>query len=143
MNFVVWKVWDTTGDGEGANIHEGYEEPSDAGINPSIQQAIDEANKNPGVSNETTTPTEPLKIVDYWNIALFGLDATKPNHLYKGSRSDSIMIASIHKETGEINQHDISPLSDFLLYYYISILKILQVDFAQYFMLFISFTKTI
>ena len=102
MIFVVWKVWDTTGDGEGANIHEGYEAPSDAGINPSIQQAIDEANKNPGVSNETTTPTEPLKIVDYWNIALFGLDATKPNHLYKGSRSDSIMIASIHKETGEI-----------------------------------------
>ena len=71
------------------------------GINPSIQQAIDNAEKNPGV-NDDSTVTENLKIVDYWNIALFGLDATKPEHLYKGSRSDSIMIASIHKETGEI-----------------------------------------
>lgn len=101
MIIVVWKVWDTTENNEGANYHEGYDNPEDVGINPSIQQAIDNAEKNPGVNDESTV-TENLKIVDYWNIALFGLDATKPEHLYKGSRSDSIMIASIHKETGEI-----------------------------------------
>ncbi len=103
MIFVVWKVWDTTSSSEGANIHEGYEDMDDAGINESIQQATN--NKNNPTSDGTSDDevvTEPLKIVDYWNIALFGLDATKPNHLYKGSRSDSIMIASIHKETGEI-----------------------------------------
>lgn len=102
MLLVVWKVWDTTSS-EGANIHEGYENPDDAGINPSIQQATnnkDNTTGNEGGSDETVVP--PLKIAEYWNIALFGLDATKPNQLYKNSRSDSIMIASIHKETGEI-----------------------------------------
>ena len=103
MIFVVWKVWETTSSSEGANIHQGYEDPNDAGINPSIQQATDNKDNttgNEGSGDETVTP--PLKIAEYWNIALFGLDATKPEHLYKGSRSDSIMIASIHKETGEI-----------------------------------------
>ncbi len=38
----------------------------------------------------------------YKNIALFGVDATKENELYKGSRSDSIMIASINMDTGDI-----------------------------------------
>lgn len=38
----------------------------------------------------------------YMNIALFGLDATKDSQLYKGSRSDSIMIASINMDTGDI-----------------------------------------
>lgn len=102
MLFVVWKVWDTTSS-EGANIHEGYQDMDDAGINESIQQATnDKQNPTNDGNKEDEVVTEPLKIVDYWNIALFGLDATKPNQLYKNSRSDSIMIASIHKETGEI-----------------------------------------
>ena len=38
----------------------------------------------------------------YMNIALFGVDATKESQLYKGSRSDSIMIASVNMDTGDI-----------------------------------------
>ncbi len=38
----------------------------------------------------------------YKNIALFGVDATEDDELYKGSRSDSIMIASINMDTGDI-----------------------------------------
>ncbi|MDL2301270.1 LCP family protein [Lachnospiraceae bacterium OttesenSCG-928-D06] len=38
----------------------------------------------------------------YWNIALFGVDATTDAGIYKGSLSDSIMIASINQDTGEI-----------------------------------------
>jgi LCP family protein required for cell wall assembly len=38
----------------------------------------------------------------YMNIALFGLDAKTEKQLYKGSRSDSIMIASINLDTGDI-----------------------------------------
>lgn len=39
---------------------------------------------------------------DYINIALFGVDARNENELYKSSRSDTIMIASINKKTGDI-----------------------------------------
>lgn len=38
----------------------------------------------------------------YMNIALFGVDATKDSQLFKGSRSDSMMIASVNMETGDI-----------------------------------------
>lgn len=38
----------------------------------------------------------------YWNIALFGVDATTDSELFKGSRSDSTMIASINMDTGDI-----------------------------------------
>lgn len=38
----------------------------------------------------------------YWNVALFGVDATSQKELYKKSRSDSMMIASINLDTGEI-----------------------------------------
>lgn len=38
----------------------------------------------------------------YKNIALFGLDAESENQLYKGSHSDSIMIASVNLDTGDI-----------------------------------------
>ena len=38
----------------------------------------------------------------YWNIALFGVDATSSAELYKSSRSDSMMIASVNLDTGEI-----------------------------------------
>lgn len=38
----------------------------------------------------------------YMNIALFGVDAENDDDLYEGSRSDSIMIASINMDTGDI-----------------------------------------
>lgn len=38
----------------------------------------------------------------YMNIALFGVDAQNDKQLYKGSRSDSIIIASINMDTGDI-----------------------------------------
>lgn len=38
----------------------------------------------------------------YMNIALFGVDAETDSQLFKGSRSDSIMIASINMDTGDI-----------------------------------------
>ena len=38
----------------------------------------------------------------YWNIALFGVDATTDSQLYKGSRSDSMMVASVNLDTGDI-----------------------------------------
>ena len=60
----------------------------------------------------TVLETEELQIPEevqqdetmkgYMNIALFGVDATKESLLYKGSRSDSIMIASINMDTGDI-----------------------------------------
>lgn len=64
---------------------------------------------NEGVLNNKTpeggeNAVEPGAIVDtgYMNIALFGVDATTPNGLYKGSRSDCIMIASVNMDTGDI-----------------------------------------
>ncbi len=64
----------------------------------------------------TELETEKLEITDqvleqkeeggamhgYMNIALFGVDAENDADLLKGSRSDSIMIASINKDTGDI-----------------------------------------
>ena len=38
----------------------------------------------------------------YRNIALFGLDAENEAQMYKGSHSDSIMIASVNMDTGDI-----------------------------------------
>lgn len=38
----------------------------------------------------------------YMNVALFGLDAETDKQLFKGSRSDTIMIASINLDTGDI-----------------------------------------
>lgn len=38
----------------------------------------------------------------YMNIALFGVDAQTDQELYKNSRSDSMMIASINMDTGDI-----------------------------------------
>ena len=70
----------------------------------------------PNTSNNgpkvTVLETEELRIPEevqqeetmkgYMNVALFGVDATKESQLYKGSRSDSIMIASINMDTGDI-----------------------------------------
>lgn len=50
--------------------------------------------------NQQVAENETMK--GYKNIALFGVDATEDDELYKGSRSDSIMIASINLDTGDI-----------------------------------------
>lgn len=39
---------------------------------------------------------------NYMNIALFGVDAKTDKQLFKGSRSDSMMIASVNMDTGDI-----------------------------------------
>lgn len=51
------------------------------------------------VNSEVEEKHEELK--GYWNIALFGVDATDGD-LTKNSRSDTIMVASINQDTGEI-----------------------------------------
>ena len=76
-------------------------------------KVVDLDKENLGINEEVLnnkTPeggenaVEPGAIVDtgYMNIALFGVDATTPNGLYKGSRSDCIMIASVNMDTGDI-----------------------------------------
>ncbi len=51
------------------------------------------------VINETVASSETLK--GYKNIALFGVDA-RDKSLGKGNRSDTIIIASINEDTGEV-----------------------------------------
>ena len=41
-------------------------------------------------------------MLGYMNVALFGVDAKTDDQLYKSSRSDSMMIASINLDTGDI-----------------------------------------
>ena len=102
MLIVVWRVWDTTSENEGYNIVE--LEKGDIHINESLENAGNTTgNTTPeDVTSDVPVVENPPKVLEYWNIALFGLDASKNNNLQKGQRSDSIMIASIHKETGEI-----------------------------------------
>ena len=59
---------------------------------------VDEANINK-VFNEKVEENEALK--GYRNIALFGVDS-REGDLGKGTRSDSIIIASINEDTGDI-----------------------------------------
>lgn len=90
MLFVVWKVFETTDETEGP--HMVTIEESDIIINSEVKESLE----NPEVS------TEENKSKGYWNIALFGVDAVKTEQLYKGSRSDSMMIASVNMDNGEI-----------------------------------------
>lgn len=61
-------------------------------------------------TQELNIPTEIQEAVQdeenamhgYRNIALFGVDATTDSQLFRGSRSDSTMIASINMDTGDI-----------------------------------------
>ena len=80
-------------------VTKGSEGPKIMDLDPD-KIGINDVNKNP-----VDVPSiEPGVIVDtgYMNIALFGVDATKPSGIYKGSRSDCIMIASINMDTGDI-----------------------------------------
>ncbi|MDE6748159.1 MAG: LCP family protein [Lachnospiraceae bacterium] len=52
------------------------------------------------VINDKVKEAETTTMLGYRNIALFGVDSTKGS-LDKGTRSDTIMIASINQDTGE------------------------------------------
>ncbi len=80
MVFILWKISDKTE--EGPTIVELPTEPEDIEIAPEIQE-------------------DPV-MKGYWNIALFGIDANNERELVKGGRSDTIMIASINLDTGDI-----------------------------------------
>lgn len=102
MLLVVWKVWDTT-EGEGYTSAE-FEE-DDIHINPGVASSIENDTTDSGTSEDISinaSVSANTKQSEYWNIALFGLDATSTSQLQGKSRSDCIIIASIHKETGEI-----------------------------------------
>ncbi|MBQ8945270.1 MAG: LCP family protein [Lachnospiraceae bacterium] len=53
------------------------------------------------VINDAVKEAEETTMKGYWNIALFGVDS-RASQLTKNTRSDTIMIASIDQDTGEI-----------------------------------------
>lgn len=53
------------------------------------------------VINDTVKQAEETTMKGYWNIALFGVDS-RQDALTKNTRSDTIMIASINQDTGDI-----------------------------------------
>ena len=59
---------------------------------------------NIGITQQVqeATETEGSSMYGYMNIALFGVDAKNEKELYKSSRSDTIMIASINLDSGDI-----------------------------------------
>ena len=81
---VLYVVMNTTNN-EGPKVT--VLDPGELAIPEEIQQAKEEG-------------TSTMK--GYMNIALFGVDARNDKQLLKGSRSDSIMIASINMDTGDI-----------------------------------------
>ena len=83
--FII--ILKTTTETEGPKMIKFGDDPVDIGIDPEVVQQIEAAEENGK---------------GYMNIALFGVDARSDSELLKGSRSDSIMIASINMETGDI-----------------------------------------
>ncbi len=70
---------------------------NDLGINEGVEEKMANDDQGDGATGETKTEKK-----GYMNVALFGVDAQTEKQLYKGSRSDSIMIASINMDTGDI-----------------------------------------
>lgn len=81
---VLYFVMHTPSEGPNVTVLD----PQQLAIPDEIKQAKEEDPEN--------------KMRGYMNIALFGVDAETENQLYKGSRSDCIMIASINMDTGDI-----------------------------------------
>ena len=81
---VLYVVMNTTNN-EGPKVT--VLDPGELAIPEEIQQAKEEG-------------TSTMK--GYMNIALFGVDARNDKQLLKGSRSDSIMIASVNMDNGDI-----------------------------------------
>jgi len=92
MLLIVWKVFQTTEQVEGPTFVDVEED--DIVINEPVKENVVD---NPA----PIVPSEP-ESKGYWNIALFGVDAFGVDGLAKGSRSDTIMIASINMDNGEI-----------------------------------------
>lgn len=90
MLFVVWQVFKTTDNTEGP--HRVSIEESDIVINSEVKESLE----------NTDVVTDEPKMKGYWNIALVGVDAVTTEQLYKGSRSDTLMIASVNLDTGDI-----------------------------------------
>lgn len=78
------------------------------GKGPNLQNKDDwdidnpEVPKNQGGDNASVVGSGAIVDKGYMNIALFGVDARNKNGIFKGSNSDSIMIASINMDTGDI-----------------------------------------
>ncbi len=58
--------------------------------------------ENVAIADKVIQEKETGSMKNYMNVALFGVDAKKDSQLYKNSNSDSMMIASINLETGDI-----------------------------------------
>lgn len=93
MLAVVFKVFRATEENEGP--HYASFEESEIYINPELASRMEE-------TPDPETGATVSSMQGYWNIALFGVDATSSSQLYKNSRSDCMIIASINMETGEI-----------------------------------------
>lgn len=83
LGVLLWLVTRSSDNGPSRVVLD----PTQIGINEQIQQ-------------EKESGESPL--LGYMNIALFGVDAKKDKELFKGSRSDTIMIASVNLDTGDI-----------------------------------------
>lgn len=82
MGAVLYLVLNTTS----SSPHITVIEPDKVAINPAVMAEKQEGGTMHG----------------YRNIALFGVDAKNKSQLYKSSRSDSIMVASINMDTGDV-----------------------------------------
>lgn len=76
-------------------------DPDKLGINEKVSGDNSNADSQNGANGTAVKPGE-IKSTGYVNIALFGVDATTPSGIYKNSRSDTIMIASVNMDTGDI-----------------------------------------
>lgn len=72
---------------------------NDLGINEGAEEA---AGNGGAAAEDIAVSDKKTEKKGYMNIALFGVDAQTEKQLYKGSRSDSIMVASINMDTGDI-----------------------------------------
>ena len=54
------------------------------------------------VEKQQKAEEEGVEVTQYLNIALFGVDALNDKQLYRGSRSDCTMIASVNLETYDV-----------------------------------------
>lgn len=87
-------------------VAKGNEGPKIAELNPENlginEEVLENKVQQSGGNTSESAPQEGIAETGYMNIALFGVDATKESQLYKGSNSDTIMIASVNMDTGDI-----------------------------------------
>lgn len=81
----LWDLFKNIMSNEGGP-HVTYIDPEEVSISEKVQEQKEQGGAMQG----------------YLNIALFGVDARNEKELYKSSRSDTIMIASINMKTGDI-----------------------------------------